>query len=100
MTSHFLPTPGVAVACAVAGSLALFQGNCCAQNPIAADYATNSTYAGGWLAGQKGGNGFGACSTNGTDATPPGQYQVMSSSSPIGSAWTLLSHSSSSGLAN
>src|SRR2546430_2980394 len=101
MTSHFLPTPGIAGACAVAGSLAMFLGNCSAQNHfIAADYATNSTYAGGWSAGQNGGYGFGPWSFNGTDATPAGQYQGMSTASPLGRSWTLLTHSDTSGIAN
>ena len=67
---------------------------------IAADYATDPTYAGGWSAGQNGGYGFGAWSFYGTDLTPAGQYQGMSSSSPLGTAWTLFNLSSTSGLAN
>src|SRR5438270_721613 len=100
MTSHFLLTPGVAVA-AVAGSLAMFPGNCSAQSRlIAADYATNSTYAGGWSAGQNGGYGFGPWSFYGTDATPAGQYQGMSTASALGRSWTLLTHNNTNGLAN
>ena len=71
-----------------------------AQSFIAADYATNSIYNSGWSAGQNGGHGFGAWSFDTTDATPAGQYQGMSSSSALGKAWTLLTYSDSSGLAN
>jgi hypothetical protein len=61
---------------------------------IAYDSASNPTYAGGWAAGQNGGSGFGAWSFNGT-STPagvadPGGQQVMSSSQPIGRAWTMF----------
>lgn len=66
---------------------------------IAYDTATDATYAGGWSAGQNAGYGFGAWSFNGTDPTPAGQYQGMSSSSPLGTAWTLLSHDPQTGLA-
>src|SRR5438105_1687368 len=100
MRSHFLPTPGVAAACAIAGSLAMFQGNCSAQTLIAADYATNSTYAGGWSPGQNGGYGFGPWSFDKTDATPAGQYQGMSTSSSLGTSWTLATYDNHSGLAN
>jgi hypothetical protein len=66
----------------------------------AADFATNPTYSGGWAAGQNGGFGFGAWSFNGTDPTPAGTYQGMSSSSPIGTSWTLATHANNTGLAN
>jgi len=85
-----------AMACALSGP-ALMPDVCSAQ--IAADYATNPTYAGGWSAGQNGGFGFGAWSFNGTDVVP-GTLQAMSSASAIGRAWTLFNTNSSSGLAN
>ena len=69
MRSHFSLNQGVAAACAVAGAATLLQGNCSAQNLIAADYATNATYLTGWSAGQNGGYGFGAWSMAGTEAT-------------------------------
>src|SRR2546421_6008819 len=99
MRSHFLLSPGVAT-CAVAGALSLFPANCGAQNLIAADYATNSTYASGWSAGQNGGYGFGPWSFDRTDANPAGQYQGMSTSSALGRSWTLLTYAEHSGLAN
>jgi hypothetical protein len=71
-----------------------------ASAQIAADYATDPTYSSGWSAGQNGGFGFGAWSFNGTDPTPAGTYQTMSSSSPIGTAWTLETHANNTGLAN
>jgi len=91
---------GAAMACAAAGAATMLSGHCAAQSFVAADYATNSTYAGGWAAGQNGGHGFGAWSFNATDNTPAGQYQGMSTSSAVGTAWTLLVQSSSGGLAN
>src|SRR5438105_7143594 len=97
MRSHFLMS-SAAMACALSAATAMMPGVCSGQ--AAADYATDPTYSGGWAAGQNGGYGFGAWSFNGTDPTPPGQYQAMSSSSPIGRAWTLLTHDNSSGLAN
>jgi len=97
MRSHFV-MGSAAMACAVSGATVMLTGICSAQ--LAADYATNPTYSGGWSAGQNGGYGFGAWSFNGTDPTPPGQYQAMSSSSPIGTAWTLATHDNSIGLAN
>ena len=100
MRSHFLLPRGVATACAVAGASTMLNGNCSAQDLIAADYATNSTYASGWTNGQNGGYGFGAWSFSGTDTTPAGQYQGIGSSSPIGTAWTLSTYSGSTGLAN
>jgi hypothetical protein len=90
-----------AMACAVSAATAIMPGVCSGQ--VAADYATDPTYSGGWAATQNGGYGFGAWSFNGTDPTPPGTYQAMSSSAPVGTAWTLLTHSGGShgtGLAN
>ena len=46
---------GTAVACAVAGAASVLNTHCSAQNFLAADYATNSTYATNWVAGQNGG---------------------------------------------
>jgi hypothetical protein len=101
MKSHFLPNGGVAMACAVAGaSTMMMNGNCAAQTIIAADYATNSIYAAGWSAGQNGGYGFGSWSFDGTDAVPAGQYQGISTSSPLGTSWTLLTHDNHTGLAD
>ena len=49
MKSHFSLDNGVGVAWAVAGTAAMLNGTCFAQNHlIAADYATNSIYASGW----------------------------------------------------
>src|SRR5262249_15776026 len=59
MRSHFLPPPGAAATCAVASALAMLNGTCSAQSFVAADYATNSTYASDWTSGQNGGYGFG-----------------------------------------
>jgi hypothetical protein len=84
--------------CALSGATALMTGVCSGQT--AADFATNPTYSGGWAAGQNGGFGFGPWSFNGTDPTPPGTYQGMTSSSSIGTSWTLFTHSNNSGLAN
>ncbi|HWX22206.1 MAG TPA: PEP-CTERM sorting domain-containing protein [Candidatus Binatia bacterium] len=97
MRSHFLMS-GAATACAVSAATAIMPSVCSAQ--IAADYATNPTYSGGWAAGQNGGSGFGAWSFNGTDPTPAGTYQGLTSSSPIGTAWTLFTHANNTGLAN
>src|SRR6266436_2660519 len=97
MRSHFLMS-SAAMACAVSAATAMLPGVCSGQ--IAADNATDPTYSGGWAAGQNGGSGFGAWSFNGTDATPAGTYQAMSSSSPIGTAWTLATHANTTGLAN
>src|SRR2546429_9396254 len=100
MRSHFSLNQGMSAACAVAGAATMSSGNCSAENPIAADYATNSTYASGWSAGQNGGYGFGPWSFDGTDANPAGQYQGMSTSSALGRSWTLLTYANNSGLAN
>jgi len=99
MRSHFIS--GAAIACAVAGGAStMMNGNCAAQTFIAADYATNSTYADGWSAGQNGGYGFGAWSFDGTDAVPAGQYQGISTLSPLGASWTLLTFNNHTGLAD
>jgi hypothetical protein len=102
MRSHFSLPRGVAAACAVAGaSSMMMNGNCSANTVIAADYATNATYASGWSAGQNGGYGFGAWSFDGTVSTmtnnvytngipDPGAQQAISSGSAIGTAWTLF----------
>lgn len=90
---------GAAKACVVSGATALLAGIASAQI-VASDYATDPTYSGGWSAGQNGGTGFGAWSFNGTDPTPAGTYQGMSSASTLGTAWTLSTYSTSTGLAN
>lgn len=100
MRSHFLVNSRVAAACAVVGTTTLINNNGSAQTFIAADYATNSIYSGGWTAGLNGGHGFGPWSFDSTDNTPAGQYQAMTTSSALGTAWTLLAQSSGSGLAN
>src|SRR6266478_88739 len=91
MKSHFTLNGGVAVACAVAGASTILNGNCSAQMLIAADYATNSTYAGGWSAGQNGGYGFGPWSMDNTEATSPNEHAMDGTSpfNPFGVAWTL-----------
>ncbi len=91
MRSHFSLNQGVAAACAVAGAATMLNGNCPAQTFIAADYATNATYAGGWGAGQNGGYGFGSWSMNGTEATSPNEHAMDRTSpyDPFGVAWTL-----------
>ena len=100
MKSHFSLGSGVAAVCAVAGASTMLNGNCSAQNFIAADYASNSTYAGGWTAGQNSGYGFGPWSFDGTDPTPAGQYQGISTSSPLGTSWTLLTYAVHTGIAD
>ena len=100
MRSHFIPSR-TALACAVSSAtVAALLPSVSSAAVIAADFATNPTYAGGWSAGQNGGFGFGAWSFNGTDMTPAGVYQGMTSSSSIGTSWTLFTHSGNSGLAN
>lgn len=95
MRSHFLPAStgtktkrshlisGAAIACAAV----LIPSIGAAQ--VAYDSAANSTYAGGWSAGQDGGYGFGAWSFDGTTSpggvSDPGAQQVESSS-----LWTLF----------
>jgi hypothetical protein len=83
----------------VSGVTAMMAGVCSGQ-VLALDTATDPTYSSGWSAGQNGGSGFGAWSFNGTDPTPAGTYQGMSSASSLGTAWTLMVHDSNSGLAN
>ena len=97
MSSHFVMS-SAAMACALSAATAMVPGVCSGQ--IAADHATDPTYSGGWSAGQNGGYGFGAWSFNGTDPTPAGQYQGMTTSSPIGTSWTLFTHDNHTGLAN
>jgi PEP-CTERM motif len=101
MRSHFRLNHGAA-ACAVTGVAAMLTSIASAQ--VAADSATDPAYAGGWAAGQNGGFGFGAWSFDGTQApdnsfTTSGQ-QGISSSSPLGTSWTLFNLSSTAGLAN
>lgn len=98
LRSHFLLS-NAAMACALSAATAMVTGVSSAQI-IASDYATDPAYAGGWAAGQNAGSGFGAWSFNGTDPTPAGTYQGMTSSSSIGTAWTLFNHANNSGLAN
>lgn len=93
MKSHFVS--GTAIVCAVTGALAIMPSSGAAQ--IAFDTATDSTYAGGWSAGQNGGSGFGAWNFNGTSG---GSGQTMSSAGAIGTAWTLFNASSSSGISD
>jgi hypothetical protein len=97
MRSHLVMS-NAAMACALSAAAAMMTGVCSAQT--AADYATDPTYSGGWSAGQNGGYGFGAWSFNGTDATPAGTYQGMTSSSSLGTAWTLFTLNNKTGLAN
>ena len=91
MRSHFSLHQGIAAACAVAGAATTVNSNCCAQTLIAADYATNSTYATGWQAGQNGGFGFGTWTNSGTEATSPIEAAMDRTSpyNPFGVAWTL-----------
>ena len=88
------------VACAVSSATVLMAGHCSAQ-VLAFDSASDPTYSGGWSAGQNGGSGFGAWSFNGTDPTPAGTYQGISTSSSLGTSWSLTAQSSAcTGLAN
>jgi hypothetical protein len=95
MKSHFSLNGGVAVACAVAGASTFLNGDCSAATFVAADYATNSTYAAGWSAGQNGGYGFGPWSmdyTGGSSTNIVTLQNVMDTNSPFdpfGVAWTL-----------
>ena len=94
MRSHFTLPRRVTAACAVVGATSLLNSNCSAQTLIAADYATNSIYAGGWAAGQNGGFGFGPWSFT-TDTITDGvtRMNAMDSTSPydpFGVAWTLF----------
>ena len=89
MKRHFMLRRGVSMACAVWGATTMLGGLGYAQ--IAADYATDPTYAGGWSAGQNGGVGFTAWNFNGTGGSAI--QQGMDSSSPynqLGLAWTLF----------
>jgi hypothetical protein len=88
----------LAAATVVAGSTMFSSAMCYAIS--AADSATDPMYADGWQAGDNGGFGFGPWSFNGTDATPAGTYQAISSTSPIGTSWTLATHDNHTGLAN
>jgi hypothetical protein len=100
MRSHFLPQK-VSAVCAVAGATTLLSGSVSAQSFVAADYATNPTYAGGWTNGQNGGFGFGAWSFFGSNTNPPtGPYQFISTASPVGESWTLATYALHSGLAD
>src|SRR5438067_195504 len=81
MRSHFLMS-SAAMACAVSAGTAMMPGICSGQ--VASDSATDPDYSGGWAAGQNGGSGFGAWSFNGTDPTPAGLYQAITTTSPIG----------------
>lgn len=100
MKSHFIPSRA-ALACAVSSAaVAALLPGVSSGATVASDFATDPTYSGGWSAGQNGGTGFGAWSFNNTDATPAGTYQGMTSSSSLGTSWTLFTHDNSSGLAN
>lgn len=98
MRSHFSLRSlnrGAAAACAVAGAATVLNGKAAAQTVIAADYATNSAYAGGWSAGQNGGYGFGAWSMDYTGGTSPtnvlqNAMDLTSPYDPFGVAWTLF----------
>src|SRR5208282_4975808 len=96
MKSHFSLGSGVAAVCAVAGASTMLNGNCSAQSFIAADYASNSTYAGGWTAGQNGGYGFGPWSMDFTSTSLIQNAMDFPSSpnaspyDPFGVAWTLF----------
>ena len=99
MKNQFSLKRGVAAACAVAGAATLLNGNCSAQPFIAADYATNSTYASGWTEvldyaarGQNGGYGFGGWNMSPAgQADPAAQHAIDHTSpyDPFGVAWTL-----------
>jgi hypothetical protein len=93
MRSHFIS--GAAIACAVTGATALMPNTGAAQ--IALDQASNANYSGGWSAGQNGGYGFGAWSFDGTAS---GGGQEMSSAGAIGSAWTLFTTTTGSGISD
>jgi hypothetical protein len=90
MRSHFSIGSGAAKLCAVSSATAMLTGVCSAQ--IAADSASNPTYATGWSAGQNGGYGFGPWSFDGTSGSPIQQGMTYGNSSPynaLGTAWTL-----------
>lgn len=89
------------MACAVASAATMLNGHCAAQPYVAADYATNSIYNGGWSAGQNGGYGFGAWSFNDSDpGTTPGTLQEITTSSAVGTAWTLMNTVYTNGISN
>lgn len=89
------------MACAAAGAATMLSGHCAAQSYVAADYATNSIYNSGWSDGQNGGYGFGAWSFNDSDpGVTPGTLQSMTTSSAVGTAWTLMNTDSDSGISN
>lgn len=106
MRSHFLPAStgtktkrshlisGAAIACAT-GMAALMPNTGAAQ--VAYDSATGATYGSGWSAGQNGGSGFGAW---GFDSTSGGGGQEMSSAGAIGTAWTLFTTTTGSGISD
>src|SRR6266480_5079730 len=98
MKNYWIKTFRRLAAATVVGSSTMFYSAMCYANAF--DVATDPVYADGWQAGDNGGTGFGAWSFNGTDPTPAGTYQAMSSSSPIGTAWTLMTHANNTGLAN
>lgn len=88
------------MASAVAGAVTMLSGHCAAQPLVAADYATNSTYAAGWAQGQNAGFGFGPWGFDSTD--PAGApFQGMSTASAMGTAWTMFTtNNPPGGLAN
>jgi len=92
MGSHFRMSRGAAIACAVTGATAMLTNLGTAQS--AYDTAANSIYNSGWSAGLNGGYGFGAWSFDGTTSpggvSDPGAQQGMSSSSPLGTSWTMF----------
>ncbi|HUA39318.1 MAG TPA: hypothetical protein VMA35_13080 [Candidatus Sulfopaludibacter sp.] len=99
MKSRFSFSQKIFVAAsAVISATTLLSGRCSAQPYIAADYATNATYAGGWTTNQNGGYGFTAWSFDGTfDSTgtnaPVEEVMTFDHSSPsdaLGTAWTLF----------
>ena len=90
MRSHFSLNGAAAAACAVSGATTMLTGVCSAQF-IAADYATNSTYTGGWSSGQNGGFGFSPWNFAGTSGSAVQQRMSGSSSfNALGQAWTLF----------
>jgi hypothetical protein len=98
MRSHFSPSSRAAMACAVTGAAAMLPAICSAQFS-AADYATNSTYAGGWSAGQNGGFGFGPWSFNNGSGSPVQQKMDPGTGfgNALGTAWTLFNPNAAGG---
>src|SRR5215472_8880780 len=89
MKSHFSMSHGVAMACAVSGAASMMS-HVASAALVAADYATNSTYASGWAEGTNGGFGFGPWSMFGTGNSPIENAMDNSSPfNPFGTAWTL-----------